>query len=99
MTRRHVGRADHREGRGRQNGLRRYPGTQLVQGAIENLAWGRVLDKLDQRFDSVGKPDTLRHRHGGFSLSTVLLFCCFSLSLGGAPFPACGLASGIMRTV
>ena len=69
VTRRHFGGARHREGRGCQHGLRRYPGTQLVQGTIQNLTRRRFLDKLDQRFDGIGKLNTLRH--GGLSVSAV----------------------------
>src|SRR5262249_55617720 len=64
--RRHFGRAGHGEGRGHQHGLRGYSCTQLVQGAVKDLVRGGILDKLHQRFDSVGILDTLRRRHGEF---------------------------------
>ena len=44
------------------------PGTQLVQGAVEDLCRRRILDELHQRFDGIGILDTLRHRHGEFLL-------------------------------
>ncbi len=72
MTGRHFGGAGHRQGRGRQHGLRGYPRTQLVQCAIQNLRGGRILDKLDQRLDGVGILDTLRHGHDQFLLSAVI---------------------------
>jgi hypothetical protein len=74
MTGRHIGGAGHRKRRGGQHGLRRYPGTQLVESAIQNLGGRRVLDELDQRLDRGGIFNSSRHRHRRFSFSAVLLF-------------------------
>ena len=54
-------RSGHRQRRGGQHGLRRDAGAQLVQGAVENLAGGRLLDELDQWFDRFGVLDTYVH--------------------------------------
>lgn len=61
MTRRQIGRARHRQRRGRQHRLRCHAGAQLVQRAIQNLVSRGFLDEPDQRFDGIGKTNTLRH--------------------------------------
>src|SRR5207248_10849135 len=40
----------------------------LVQRPIDNFIRGRILDELHQGFDCIRILDTLRHRHGGFSV-------------------------------